>query len=83
MNMISLIAAITVLCCANWAAGAEVMVVSPEGTRQLKEEVTTLGIHLDRVGHPINPTQYGVFFEEINHGGEGGLYAELIKNVSV
>jgi hypothetical protein len=35
------------------------------------------------VGHPINPTQYGVFFEEINHGGEGGLYAELIKNVSV
>jgi alpha-L-arabinofuranosidase len=33
-------------------------------------------------GHRINPTQYGVFFEEISHGGEGGLYAELIRNRS-
>ena len=25
---------------------------------------------------------YGIFFEEINHAGEGGLYAELIQNRS-
>ena len=23
---------------------------------------------------------YGIFFEEINHAGDGGLYAELIQN---
>ncbi len=23
---------------------------------------------------------YGVFFEEINHAGDGGLYAELVRN---
>lgn len=31
-------------------------------------------------GHDINPSMYGIFFEEINHAGDGGLYAELIQN---
>jgi hypothetical protein len=30
----------------------------------------------------ISPLLYGVFFEEINHAGDGGLYAELIQNRS-
>lgn len=29
-----------------------------------------------------SPHQYGLFFEEINHAGDGGLYAELIRNRS-
>jgi len=29
---------------------------------------------------PISSTLYGAFFEEINFAGEGGLYAELIRN---
>lgn len=28
----------------------------------------------------VRSTLHGVFFEEINHAGEGGLYAELIQN---
>ncbi|MDE5846402.1 MAG: carbohydrate binding domain-containing protein, partial [Muribaculaceae bacterium] len=28
------------------------------------------------------PTMYGIFFEDINFGADGGLYAELIKNRS-
>ncbi|MES2794314.1 MAG: alpha-L-arabinofuranosidase C-terminal domain-containing protein [Bacteroidota bacterium] len=31
---------------------------------------------------PIQSTMYGVFFEDINFGADGGLYAELIKNRS-
>lgn len=31
-------------------------------------------------GFDINPSMYGIFFEEINHSGDGGLYAELIQN---
>lgn len=31
-------------------------------------------------GHAINPGMYGIFFEEINHSGDGGLYAELLEN---
>ena len=30
----------------------------------------------------ISPLLYGVFFEDINYGGDGGLYAELIANRS-
>ena len=30
----------------------------------------------------IQPTMWGIFFEDINQGADGGLYAELIKNRS-
>ncbi len=33
-------------------------------------------------GHVIGDLHYGIFFEEINHAGDGGLYAELIRNRS-
>lgn len=41
-----------------------------------------LVIDLNDKRNPISATQYGVFFEEINHAGDGGLYAELIRNRS-
>src|SRR4051812_11702642 len=28
----------------------------------------------------VSPELYGIFFEEISHAGEGGLYAELVQN---
>ena len=37
-------------------------------------------IHVDQPGHAIPSTFYGAFFEEINNGGEGGTYAELVDN---
>lgn len=33
-------------------------------------------------GPSIGEDQYGIFYEEINHAGDGGLYAELIRNRS-
>lgn len=33
-------------------------------------------------GIKIQPTMYGIFFEDINFAADGGLYAELIKNRS-
>lgn len=33
-------------------------------------------------GASVSSTMYGVFFEEINHAGDGGLYAELVQNRS-
>lgn len=30
----------------------------------------------------ISPTMWGIFLEDINFGGDGGLYAELVKNRS-
>src|SRR3954454_11838159 len=30
----------------------------------------------------VQPTMWGIFFEDINMGADGGLYAELVKNRS-
>jgi alpha-L-arabinofuranosidase len=40
----------------------------------------TISIDAARLGAKVEPTLHGIFFEEISHGGEGGLYAELIQN---
>ena len=42
----------------------------------------TLDIDAGRRGPAIGERHYGLFFEEINHAGDGGLYAELIHNRS-
>ena len=39
-----------------------------------------LSVDASQRGPAINPTQFGEFLEEINHSGDGGLYAELIRN---
>lgn len=40
----------------------------------------TLTIQTDQPGARINPAMWGLFFEDINLGADGGLYAELVKN---
>lgn len=37
-------------------------------------------INTAQVKNTVSPNLHGIFFEEISHGGEGGLYAELIQN---
>ncbi len=39
-------------------------------------------IEAGKPGARIQPTMYGVFFEDINYAADGGLYAELVKNRS-
>lgn len=39
-------------------------------------------MRLDQPGPGISPTLWGVFFEDINFAGDGGLHAELVKNRS-
>jgi alpha-L-arabinofuranosidase len=40
----------------------------------------TINIDTAKPGPRLNPRMYGIFLEEINHGVDGGLYAELIRN---
>ena len=42
----------------------------------------TIVVQADKPGADINPAMWGVFFEDINFGADGGLYAELVKNRS-
>ncbi len=43
---------------------------------------TTLDVNIAKTITKIQPTMYGVFFEDINFAADGGLYAEMIKNRS-
>ena len=41
-----------------------------------------MNINSTQRGPLTSPYQWGLFFEEINHAGDGGLYAELVRNRS-
>jgi alpha-L-arabinofuranosidase len=41
-----------------------------------------LTVDLGQTGTKVSPLLYGIFFEEINRAGDGGLYAEMIQNRS-
>ena len=39
-----------------------------------------IDINLKKTGDKVTATLYGVFFEEISGAGDGGLYAEMVRN---
>ena len=41
-----------------------------------------MDINTKKLGAPIQPTMYGIFFEDINYAADGGLYGEMVKNRS-
>ena len=41
-----------------------------------------MDVKTQKLGAPIQPTMYGLFFEDINFAADGGLYAEMVKNRS-
>jgi alpha-N-arabinofuranosidase len=43
---------------------------------------TKITIQAGQPGAQISPTMYGIFFEDINFGADGGLYSEMVKNRS-
>lgn len=61
------------------AASALVPALAP--ISQAAPEITW-NIDVAGVGPEVKPTMHGVFFEDINYGADGGLYAELVENRS-
>lgn len=45
-------------------------------------QAQTLTVDVSKPLSDVNKDMYGVFFEDINFGADGGLYAELVKNRS-
>ena len=41
-----------------------------------------MDVNTNKLGAPVQPTMYGIFFEDINYAADGGLYAEMVKNRS-
>ena len=54
-----------------------VLLISLQGYSQNGATVT---VDVASKGAVVSPDLHGIFFEEISHGGDGGLYGELIQN---
>ncbi|QJD77533.1 alpha-L-arabinofuranosidase C-terminal domain-containing protein [Spirosoma rhododendri] len=48
----------------------------------LAQPAPVLRVDVARPVAEIQPTMWGVFFEDINFGADGGIYAEMVKNRS-
>ena len=46
------------------------------------QNAVDLKVQLDNASGKISPHMWGIFFEDINLGADGGIYAELVKNRS-
>lgn len=46
------------------------------------QKAKTINVNPDQLIAAVQPEMWGVFFEDINMGADGGIYAELIKNRS-
>lgn len=42
----------------------------------------TVDLDAAQKGKAVSPTLYGIFYEDINHAADGGIYAELVRNRS-
>jgi alpha-L-arabinofuranosidase len=62
------------------AAAAQTSAARTTTAAQATTSDLTLTVDTTTPGHAVSPDLYGIFFEEINYGGVGGLYAELIRN---
>lgn len=52
------------------------------GTQLISSQTHNIQVDVKKPGSPIQKTMYGIFFEDINYGADGGLYAEMVKNRS-
>ncbi len=46
------------------------------------QKSSVINVNAAKITADIQPTMWGVFFEDINMGADGGIYAELVKNRS-
>lgn len=46
------------------------------------QKAIVISVNIDKPVAAIQPTMWGIFFEDINLAADGGIYAELVKNRS-
>jgi alpha-L-arabinofuranosidase len=68
---------------ATGLCGIAAFLVLAVSARAAEQRPAGLVVHVDRPAAKISPLLYGIFFEEINRAGEGGIYGEMIQNRSL
>ena len=47
------------------------------------QSAATVNIQVNQPGAVVSSNLFGIFFEEINFAGEGGVYAEMVRDRSL
>jgi len=63
----------------NWIAALVLLIGAQHTNAQPKNDII---IKTNAPIADVQPTMWGIFFEDINLGADGGIYAELVKNRS-
>lgn len=63
-----------------WLASCVVMACGLGAS--VRAQTARVSVDAGTPGIAVSPNLYGIFFEEINRAGDGGLYAEMIQNRS-
>lgn len=66
----------------NYRQNLTILLFALLGFNALAQQPNAIQINASKPMASISPTMWGVFFEDINMGADGGIYAELIKNRS-
>jgi alpha-N-arabinofuranosidase len=66
----------------TWLAVFVVVLIPALLLRQEPRGAVVISVDAAHTGATISPSMFGVFFEDINFGADGGLYPELVKNRS-
>src|SRR5665647_1569959 len=48
----------------------------------VQAQTAKIAVDVNKPGHAISPTLFGIFFEDINLSSDGGLYPEMVRNRS-
>ena len=76
MNKLLLLPVLVLAGAGTWTArAAEPQTTQPEKSHEMV-------VNTSKRTATVQPTMYGIFFEDINYAADGGLYAELVKNRS-
>lgn len=58
------------------------LIMLPLFVHAQKAGETKVSIDVNKPGHKISPTLFGLFFEDINLSTDGGIYPELVRDIS-
>ena len=59
------------------------LAIAPAQALAEAETAAKVTVQVDKPGHKVASTLWGIFFEDINCSADGGVYAELIRNRSL
>jgi alpha-L-arabinofuranosidase len=65
---------------APWLAGRAALLALLASLAASAPAQVRINVDAQHPGPALSPVQHGIFFEEINHAGEGGLYSQKLLN---